>query len=117
MTYFLKNEFIFLSYSKVINIVVYYLVVASYLHIIFGHGIRLGENNHEKVPAIIVFGDSIVDSGNNNYIATLVKINFPPYGRDFPGGVSTGRYSNGKIPSDFFGMFTSTIFSFSFSCA
>lgn len=53
------------------------------------------------VPAIIVFGDSIVDSGNNNYIKTLVKSNFPPYGRDFMGGLPTGRFSNGRILTDF----------------
>ncbi|KAJ8554567.1 hypothetical protein K7X08_025245 [Anisodus acutangulus] len=32
-----------------------------------------------KVPAIIVFGDSSVDVGNNNQISS----NFEPYGRDF----------------------------------
>ncbi|MQM03828.1 hypothetical protein Taro_036617 [Colocasia esculenta] len=54
-----------------------------------------------QVPALIVFGDSIVDPGNNNYIKTIVKCNFPPYGQDFAGGVPTGRFCNGKIPSDF----------------
>ena len=55
------------------------------------------------VSAILVFGDSIVDPGNNNYIKTLIKCDFAPYGRDFNGGMSTGRFSNGKIPSDFAG--------------
>ncbi|KAJ1408775.1 SGNH hydrolase superfamily [Sesbania bispinosa] len=51
--------------------------------------------NNETVPAVIVFGDSIVDPGNNNYISTIVKCNFPPYGRDFAGGNQpTGRFSN-----------------------
>lgn len=58
---------------------------------------------NEKIPALIVFGDSIMDPGNNNYIKTLVKCDFPPYGRDFNGGSPTGRFSNGKIPSDFIG--------------
>ncbi|KAJ0054675.1 hypothetical protein Pint_01929 [Pistacia integerrima] len=35
-----------------------------------------------KVPAIIVFGEYIVDTGNNNGISTVIKSNFPPYGRD-----------------------------------
>lgn len=56
------------------------------------------------VPAVFMFGDSIVDTGNNNDLITIVKSNFPPYGRDFPGEVPTGRFSNGKIPSDFVGM-------------
>ncbi|KAK7280769.1 hypothetical protein RJT34_25836 [Clitoria ternatea] len=51
-------------------------------------------------PAIIAFGDSIVDSGNNNDLKTLVKCNFSPYGKDFDGGVPTGRFCNGKIPTD-----------------
>lgn len=54
-----------------------------------------------KVPAIIVFGDSSVDSGNNNHISTILKSNFEPYGRDFIGGQPTGRFSNGRIPTDF----------------
>lgn len=30
------------------------------------------------VPALFIFGDSTVDVGNNNYLFTLVKSNFPP---------------------------------------
>lgn len=54
-----------------------------------------------KVPALIVFGDSIVDTGNNNYLPTLVKANFPPYGKEYPGHKATGRFSDGKITVDF----------------
>ncbi|KAL0550955.1 hypothetical protein IC582_010023 [Cucumis melo] len=54
-----------------------------------------------KIPAVIVFGDSSVDSGNNNVIKTLLKSNFRPYGRDFLTGQPTGRFSNGKVPPDF----------------
>lgn len=54
-----------------------------------------------KVPAIIVFGDSSVDSGNNNQLSTVLKSNFQPYGRDFYGGRPTGRFCNGRIPPDF----------------
>ncbi|KDP39193.1 hypothetical protein JCGZ_00950 [Jatropha curcas] len=54
-----------------------------------------------KVPAIIVFGDSTVDSGNNNMISTVLKSNFAPYGRDFNGSKPTGRFSNGRLATDF----------------
>lgn len=54
-----------------------------------------------KVPAIIVFGDSSVDAGNNNQIPTIARSNFLPYGRDFAGGKATGRFSNGRIATDF----------------
>ncbi|KAG2400717.1 GDSL esterase/lipase [Vigna angularis] len=54
-----------------------------------------------KVPAVLVFGDSIMDTGNNNNNThTLAKCNFPPYGRDFQGAIPTGRFGNGKVPSD-----------------
>uniref|UniRef100_A0A0E0Q0K3 GDSL esterase/lipase n=1 Tax=Oryza rufipogon TaxID=4529 RepID=A0A0E0Q0K3_ORYRU len=52
-----------------------------------------------KVPAVIVFGDSTVDTGNNNVVATMLKSNFPPYGRDL--GAATGRFCNGRLPPDF----------------
>uniref|UniRef100_A0A803QLH7 PGG domain-containing protein n=1 Tax=Cannabis sativa TaxID=3483 RepID=A0A803QLH7_CANSA len=50
---------------------------------------------------VIVFGDSSVDSGNNNFIPTIARSNFKPYGRDFLGGFPTGRFCNGRLPSDF----------------
>ncbi|KAI6687671.1 hypothetical protein NL676_024499 [Syzygium grande] len=54
------------------------------------------------ISAVFTFGDSILDTGNNNHLITLVKSNFLPYGRDFMGGKPTGRFSNGKVPSDIF---------------
>lgn len=59
-----------------------------------------------KVPAVLAFGDSVVDTGNNNYIRTIVRSNFPPYGKDFPGHKATGRFSDGKISVDFLGTHT-----------
>ncbi|KAL3628042.1 hypothetical protein CASFOL_028144 [Castilleja foliolosa] len=53
------------------------------------------------VPALIIFGDSVVDVGNNNNLETIVKSNFPPYGRDFIQHKSTGRFSNGKLALDY----------------
>ncbi|XVE69695.1 hypothetical protein DITRI_Ditri10aG0011700 [Diplodiscus trichospermus] len=55
---------------------------------------------NETIPAVIVFGDSIVDAGNNNNLQTVIRCNFLPYGQDFEGGIPTGRFCNGKIPSD-----------------
>lgn len=54
-----------------------------------------------NVPALVVFGDSSVDAGNNNQIPTIARSNFEPYGRDFVGGQPTGRFSNGRVPTDF----------------
>ncbi|GFP97841.1 GDSL esterase/lipase at1g06990 [Phtheirospermum japonicum] len=53
-----------------------------------------------KFPTILVFGDSTVDTGNNNYIPTPFKGDHPPYGLNFPGRAATGRFSNGKLVPD-----------------
>lgn len=52
-----------------------------------------------------VFGDSLVDAGNNDYIFTLSKADSPPYGIDFKasGGRPTGRFTNGRTISDIIG--------------
>ncbi|CAL1400768.1 unnamed protein product [Linum trigynum] len=53
----------------------------------------------QQVPCFFIFGDSLVDNGNNNHIKTLARADYPPYGIDFPGGPS-GRFSNGKTTVD-----------------
>jgi hypothetical protein len=55
------------------------------------------------VTAVIAFGDSIVDPGNNNGLHTVIKANHPPYGKDLFNHEATGRYSNGLIPTDLIG--------------
>ncbi|XP_076955220.1 GDSL esterase/lipase At5g45670-like [Bidens hawaiensis] len=52
-----------------------------------------------QVPCYFIFGDSLVDNGNNNGIVSLAKANYLPYGIDFPNG-PTGRFSNGKTVVD-----------------
>ncbi|KAK8913652.1 GDSL esterase/lipase [Platanthera zijinensis] len=54
-----------------------------------------------SIPAIIVFGDSTVDTGNNNFVKTALRSNFKPYGRDFIAGKPTGRFCNGRLATDF----------------
>ena len=56
------------------------------------------------VPALFIFGDSVVDVGNNNHLYTIVKANFPPYGRDLKNHNPTGRFCNGKLASDYTGI-------------
>ncbi|KDP40835.1 hypothetical protein JCGZ_24834 [Jatropha curcas] len=52
------------------------------------------------VPAIITFGDSGLDVGNNDYLPTKFKANYSPYGKDFLNHRPTGRFCNGKLISD-----------------
>ncbi|XP_052207960.1 GDSL esterase/lipase At4g16230-like isoform X2 [Diospyros lotus] len=53
------------------------------------------------IPANFVFGDSLVEVGNNNYIASLSKANYMPNGIDM--GKPTGRYTNGRTIVDIIG--------------
>lgn len=52
-----------------------------------------------QVPCYFIFGDSLVDNGNNNNLNSLARANYMPYGIDFPRG-PTGRFSNGKTTVD-----------------
>ncbi|KAL5219858.1 hypothetical protein ABZP36_024571 [Zizania latifolia] len=55
-----------------------------------------GSSAATAVSALFVFGDSLVDDGNDNELSCLAKANFFPYGIDFPQGAATGRFCNGK---------------------
>ncbi|XP_057764183.1 GDSL esterase/lipase At1g29670-like [Salvia miltiorrhiza] len=53
-----------------------------------------------QFSCFFIFGDSFVDNGNNNYLQTTLRVNYLPYGIDFPTG-PTGRFSNGRNIADF----------------
>ena len=56
--------------------------------------------------AFFIFGDSSVDSGNNNYINTIPenKADYKPYGQNGFFQKPTGRFSDGRVIVDFIGM-------------
>ncbi|KAI9102918.1 hypothetical protein K1719_023357 [Acacia pycnantha] len=55
-----------------------------------------------KQAALFIFGDSLFDVGNNNYIntTTFFQANFNPYGETFF-KYPTGRFSDGRVIPDF----------------
>lgn len=67
---------------------------------ILGLLITLGRvASRAEARAFFVFGDSLVDSGNNDYLATSARADSYPYGIDYPTHRPTGRFSNGlNIP-------------------
>lgn len=67
----------------------------------------LAHDDHNKHAALFVFGDSIFDPGNNNYINTITdaQANFPPYGETFF-KYPTGRWCDGRVVPDFIGKST-----------
>ncbi|OWM72527.1 GDSL esterase/lipase At2g23540-like [Punica granatum] len=68
-------------------------------------GVIRAQDNKSGLGASFIFGDSLVDSGNNNYLPTLSKANIPPNSCDFKGsgGNPTGRYTNGRTIADIVG--------------
>ncbi|XP_061342136.1 GDSL esterase/lipase At2g23540-like [Gastrolobium bilobum] len=60
---------------------------------------------NDSLGASFIFGDSLVDAGNNNYLSTLSKANIQPNGIDFKasGGNPTGRFTNGRTIGDIVG--------------
>ncbi|KAK1368854.1 GDSL-lipase 1 [Heracleum sosnowskyi] len=64
-------------------------------------GIGTPAGGQPQVPCYFIFGDSLVDAGNNNNLITLAKANYKPYGIDFKPVGATGRFSNGKTTIDF----------------
>ncbi|KAE8725471.1 GDSL esterase/lipase [Hibiscus syriacus] len=77
------------------------MAIKAVLLLVFAYLLVEMPTTSAMVPAVIVFGDSTVDPGNNNQISTVLKSNFAPYGRDYFGGQPTGRFSNGRIATDF----------------
>ncbi|GAV73848.1 Lipase_GDSL domain-containing protein [Cephalotus follicularis] len=55
-----------------------------------------------KIKGMFVFGSSLVDNGNNNFLQNSAKADYLPYGVDFPYGPS-GRFTNGKNVIDLLG--------------
>ncbi|WVY91283.1 hypothetical protein V8G54_036797 [Vigna mungo] len=77
--------------------------VGCFFFTIYGFFIlKFGSSEAKMVPALYVFGDSLVDVGNNNYLTlSIAKANHRHYGIDFPTHKPTGRFSNGKNAADF----------------
>ncbi|GAB2225888.1 hypothetical protein Droror1_Dr00021658 [Drosera rotundifolia] len=57
----------------------------------------------KKLSGLMIFGDSTMDSGNNDYIPTLFRSNFAPYGMNFFNHTPNGRFTDGRLPTDFLG--------------
>lgn len=56
-------------------------------------------------PALLAFGDSILDTGNNNFLMTFMRANIWPYGRSYTMKIPTGRFGNGRVFSDIIGIY------------
>ncbi|XP_066374137.1 GDSL esterase/lipase At1g29670-like isoform X1 [Miscanthus floridulus] len=67
-------------------------------------GSKAGKQKQQpQVEGMFVFGSSLVDNGNNNFLnGSGVRADYLPYGVDFPLGPS-GRFSNGRNVIDALG--------------
>lgn len=78
------------------------MVAAAALFVVVLQQNAQGYHPQPQVPCYFIFGDSLADNGNNNFLNTLAKANYSPYGIDFPYG-STGRFTNGRTIVDVIG--------------
>ncbi|KAK9054285.1 hypothetical protein SSX86_025363 [Deinandra increscens subsp. villosa] len=62
----------------------------------------VGQQQPRQASAIWVMGDSLVDNGNNNFLRSMARSDYYPYGCDYYRG-PTGRFSNGRTFSDILG--------------
>ncbi|ONK66040.1 uncharacterized protein A4U43_C06F3550 [Asparagus officinalis] len=65
--------------------------------------VSVGSPTEKSPAAFFIFGDSVVDVGNNNYIETIpeFKANYAPYGRNSFFNRPTGRFNDGRLMVDF----------------
>jgi hypothetical protein len=79
-----------------ISVVLWCSVLATH------HVWPISRTSAQLVPATFCFGDSLADPGNNNYINSLSKADYPFNGIDFAAG-PTGRFTNGRTTVDIIG--------------
>ncbi|XP_015895532.3 GDSL esterase/lipase 6 [Ziziphus jujuba] len=61
--------------------------------------------NNARLPGMFIFGDSILDAGNNHFNKNCsAQADFPPYGSAFF-HQPTGRFTNGRTVPDFISQF------------
>lgn len=89
------------------NLVVLLLLMVMVMVMVIMSGCVVGQDVRKKelVPAMFVFGDSLIDNGNNNNLPSFAKANYFPYGIDFNAG-PTGRFSNAYTIVDQIGTIT-----------
>ena len=81
---------------------VYRVFMGCLLHFVSVFIFCFGFLEAQMVPALYVFGDSLVDVGNNNYLRlSVARADHPYYGIDFPSHKPNGRFCNGKNAADF----------------
>ncbi|KAI5556991.1 hypothetical protein BDE02_18G071600 [Populus trichocarpa] len=68
---------------KVLWVLSVVLLVSNWQHWTSGKAIP-------QVPCYFVFGDSLFDNGNNNYLSTPAKVNYLPYGMTLILGLQEG---------------------------
>ena len=104
--------------KQVIVLLTVVFVNISFFHYVHGSATNNGRQGEGVLPmpistkgskykAIFVFGDSLVDAGNNNYLnGSLAKAFNRPNGIDFPSPNAshpTGRFTNGLTIVDLIG--------------
>ncbi|XP_074267468.1 GDSL esterase/lipase At2g23540-like [Silene latifolia] len=91
-------SFLYSNHDHGLSLIMIFAVAISLI-------VSITKGEDQSLGASFIFGDSLVDAGNNNYLSTLSKANSPPNGIDFKasGGTPTGRFTNGRTIGDIVG--------------
>lgn len=92
-------SFICFLFTMLAEIKIWLLLLAL---LVVSSSMQLHVHAVPQVPCFFIFGDSLVDNGNNNGLQTKAVSNYPPYGIDLPQG-PTGRFTNGLTTADILG--------------
>lgn len=85
------------------------IFMACVLYVVMMSGSVVLVEGQQQVPCLFFMGDSAFDNGNNNLLVALAKVNYSPYGTDFPDGPN-GRFTNGRNTPDFIGLSLSLLY-------
>ncbi|KAH6833957.1 GDSL-like Lipase/Acylhydrolase superfamily protein [Perilla frutescens var. hirtella] len=90
-------------WMKILLVALSLVVLSSSIHVTSSSHSSSNVSDNAQASALFVFGDSLVDNGNNNFLSSIAKSNYYPYGIDSPRGVATGKFSNGDTFVDYLG--------------
>ncbi|KAJ6805677.1 GDSL esterase/lipase-like [Iris pallida] len=77
-----------------------YTLLLLFLAFFIHQSLANPHHHHVNFTATLFFGDSTLDTGNNEFIDSAFRSSHFPYGLDFPDRAATGRFSDGLLVPD-----------------
>lgn len=88
------------------NIHIHIILLLTYLNVLMLLCIVVPATNVGKATTMFMFGDTLVDVGNNNFFTLLTNANYSPYGIDREDHAPKGHFYNGQVISNLMSEYT-----------